>query len=157
MPIAAIACSLSTGGSGGGSSQSGTSTSATVNVTVSGAVTGSSSQLSKDTANDSECTASKLLKPYVMNMFPVINGRTYHVALLFGKFNGATNFTLPADASGIQGYLADAKNGDLWNIGASTSGTIKVEDNGNGSMDLKNLQALVSGTTIDTLKVSWTC
>ena len=160
LALAAVACGASggAGGSAGTSGGTGTSSSAGVNVTVSGAVSGSSSQLSKDSADDSRCTASKLLKTYVMNMYPVINGKTYHVALLFGKFSGATTFTLPADAgAGITGYIADAKTGDLWNIGTSTSGTIKVEDSGSGSMDLKNLQAMVSGTTVDTLKVTWTC
>jgi hypothetical protein len=101
-------------------------------------------------------SGARLIHTFAMNLYPVIGGKDYHVAILIGHFDGAGTITLPS--SDTNAYIADASNnGDIWESGQDSSGTITINASGGGSLDLKDLKAMLSGSTVDELKVSWTC
>lgn len=132
-----------------------------INVTVSGAVTGSTRQLASDRTNHcSSLQSAETISIYSMNLYPVVNGTDYHLSVIVAKFHGPVTLNVPADnADGgrITVLFSDAaNNGTVWGITSDSSGTLGIDADGGGHLDLKHLPALLGASTLD-ITGTWTC
>ncbi len=140
---------------GGASSGGGPS----ITITVSGAVTGSTTQLATDHANHcSSLQSAETIAIYSMNLYPVVNGHDYQLSVIVAKFHGPVTLNVPADnADGrITVLFDDLANVMSWGVNASSTGTIGIDANGGGHLDLKHLPVLFGTSTLD-ISGSWTC
>lgn len=141
----------------GGGSAAGPS----INITVSGAVSGSSTQLAGDQTNRcSSLQSAETISIYSMNLYPVINGIDYHLSVILGKFHGPVTLNVATDNTDgdrITVLFSDAaNNGSVWGVTHSTSGTVGIDANGGGHVDVHDLPPLFGASSVD-LSGSWTC
>jgi hypothetical protein len=130
-----------------------------VNLTVSGAVTASSTQLAP--AKDNKCAdmaAAKMISTYAMNLYPIVDGKTTHVAVMVGKFTGPAELSIPADVGRLTLYYSvgeDEGNGTMYMSGKSSTGTVSLTESG-GAIDVKGLKAMLGAGAVD-MKATWRC
>ena len=147
-PKAGSSAKPATGGSG-----------ASLDITVSGALSGHTTQLDSSQKNDClEPGAAVTIGTYPMNLYPVINGKTYQFSFLIGKFKGPVTIQFPDKSNTILLYLADkADASNFWTATDKSTGSLVMNaDVISGRADLKGLGALANNTTID-LSATWNC
>ncbi len=160
IALAATLLVAACGPGDGGQSSSGNGNnggSATIDITVSGDFSGSSTQLSKSSCADASIAPSA--KTYVVELYPVIAGKTYDAFLQVKSWKGGVvALNLPADQDKVFMTFTTADNsGSAWTNTSDTTGTVNVAaDLSSGDVDVKGMPT-TSNTSKADVKYKWTC
>ena len=158
IALGAVLLIAACGPAGGGQTSTGSNSgSATIDLTVSGDFSGTSTQLSKSSCADASVAPSA--KTFVIELYPVIGGKTYDAFLQIKKWTGgAVALTLPADQDKVFMTFTTADNsGSAWTNDSDTSGTVNVAaDLGSGDVDVKAMSTTSNTSKVD-VKYKFTC
>jgi hypothetical protein len=148
-----LACAC--GGSGGGASDG--SKGGSVNLTLSGSITGTSQHLDKADCPTADAAGTSHI--FVMNLYPIVNGKRFHFALAINPWTTPVSLTLPqnpAMATPVIVTIQQEGGDELYSNDSRSAGTISQRDLRSGSVDLHQLRMTGTDKAVD-LKLTYRC